>query len=149
MPAGTPSFNETTKFGMSMRFDVVVGGVDLGGWSSCEGLSVDYGLTEIKAGGNNDFSVFAPGRLKYVPLVLKRAMSATDSNKLMGWLRSMVGATEGDAATITLKDSHNGVVASWTFANARPSAWKGPSLSAAGKEVAIETLQLVHEGFLT
>ena len=34
-------------------------------------------------------------------------MNASDSGKVMSWLRSMVDATEGDAATITLRDSHN------------------------------------------
>ena len=149
MPSGVPSFHDTTKFGLSMRFDVVVGGIDLGGWASCDGLSVDFGLVEIKAGGNNGYSTFAPGRLKYARLVLKRAMNAKDSTKLMSWLRKMVDVTEGDAATITLRDSHNGAVASWTFVNVRPWLWKGPTLSANGKDVALETLELIHEGFLT
>ena len=66
----------------------------------------------------------------------------------MVWLRSMVDATDGDTATITLRDSHHEAVSEWTFANVRPSSWKGPTLSATGKEVATEILELVHEGFL-
>jgi phage tail-like protein len=75
-------------------------------------------------------------------------MNAGDSGKVMTWLRSMVDATDGGTATITLRDSHNQTVSEWTFANARPSLWKGPTLSATGKEVATEMLELVHEGFL-
>ena len=60
----------------------------------------------------------------------------------------MVDATDGGTATITLRDSHNQTVSEWTFANARPSLWKGPTLTATGKEVATEMLELVHEGFL-
>lgn len=141
-------FKDSTQFGLVMRFDVVVAGINLGAWSSCDGLKVDFGLKEIKVGGNNSHKVYLPDRVFYPHLVLKRAMNARDSGKVMTWLRSMVDATEGDTATITLRDSHNQTVSEWTFANARPALWQGPTLSSTGKDVAIEVLELVHEGFL-
>jgi phage tail-like protein len=139
---------DSTQYGLVMRFDVVVDGIDLGAWSSCDGLKVDFGLKEIKVGGTNDYKVYLPDRVNYPHLVLKRAMTAKDSSKVMSWLRSMVDATEGGTATITLRDSHNATVSEWTFSNARPASWKGPTLTATGKEVATEILELVHEGFL-
>jgi phage tail-like protein len=139
---------DTTQYGLIMRFDVVVDGIELGAWSSCDGLKVDFGLKEIKVGGTNDYKVYLPDRVNYPHLILKRAMTAADSGKVMTWLRSMVDATEGGTATITLRDSHNQTVSEWTFANARPASWKGPTLNATGKEVATEILELVHEGFL-
>jgi len=143
-----PAFTDTTPFGLVMRFDVDMAGMDLGAWSSCDGLRVDFGLKEIREGGNNDFKVYLPDRLYYPRLVLRRAMSARDSTRVMGWLRKMIDATDGDTATVTLRDSHAVTVAEWTFANVRPYAWKGPTLSSSGKEVATEILELVHEGFL-
>lgn len=142
------ALTDSTQYGLVMRFDVVVDGIDLGAWSSCDGLKVDFGLKEIKVGGSNDYKVYLPDRVNYPRLVLKRAMTAKDSGKVMTWLRSMVDATEGGTATITLRDSHNQTVSEWTFANSRPASWKGPTLSATGKEVATEILELVHEGFL-
>ena len=142
------SIKDSTQYGLVMRFDVVVDGIDLGAWSSCDGLKVDFGLKEIKVGGTNDYKVYLPDRVNYPRLVLKRAMNASDSGKVMTWLRSMVDATDGGTATITLRDSHNQTVSEWTFANTRPSSWKGPTLNATGKEVAVEILELVHEGFL-
>jgi len=142
------TFTDTTQFGLVMRFEVDVYGIDLGSWASCDGLRIDFGLKEITSGGNNEFKVYLPDRIFYPKLVLKRAMNAADSAKLMTWLRSMVDAMQGDTATITLKDSHNEKVAEWTCANVRPFAWKGPTLNATGKEVAVEMLELVHEGFL-
>lgn len=141
-------FTDSTQFGLVMRFDVAVDGIELGAWSSCDGLKVDFGLKEIKVGGNNDCKVYLPDRVNYPHLVLKRAMTARDSGKVMSWLRKMVDATDGGTATITLRDSHNQTVSEWTFANARPASWKGPTLNATGKEVATEILELVHEGFL-
>jgi phage tail-like protein len=143
-----PHFTDTTQYGLTMRFDVVVADIDLGAWSSCDGLKVDFGLKGIKAGGNNDCMVYLPDRLTYPRLVLKRAMNAKDSGEVMTWLRSMVDATSGQTATVTLRDSHNQTVSEWTFANVRPAMWTGPNLNATGRDVAIETLELVHEGFL-
>jgi phage tail-like protein len=141
-------FNEDAQYGLVMRFDVIVDGIELGAWTSCDGLKVDFGLKEIKVGGNNDCKVYLPDRVFYQKLVLKRAMTQSDSAKVMSWLRSMVDATDGGTATVTLRDSHNHTVSEWTFANTRPFSWKGPTLTATGKEVATETLELVHEGFL-
>lgn len=141
-------FTEATQFGLTMRFDVVVDGIDLGAWSSCEGLKVDFGLKGLKVGGNNGCMVYVPDRLVYPQLVLKRAMTANDSGRVMSWLRSMVEATEGGTATVTLRDSHHQSVAEWTFSNVRPAMWTGPTLNANGKDVALEVLALVHEGFL-
>src|SRR5258706_5609640 len=143
-----PQFTDTTQFGLVMRFDVRVAGNDFGAWSSCDGLKVDFGLKEIKVGGNNDCKVYLPDRVLCPRLVLKRAMNARDSGKVMTYLRSMIDATEGDTATITLRDSHNQTVSEWTFANARPALWQGPTLNSTGKDVAVEVLELVHEGFL-
>ena len=141
-------FKDSTQFGLVMRFDVAVDGIEFGAWSSCDGLKVDFGLKEIKVGGNNDHKVYLPDRVFYPRLVLKRAMNARDSGKVMSWLRSMVDATDGGTATITLRDSHNQTVSEWTFSNARPALWQGPTLNSSGHDVAIEVLELVHEGFL-
>ena len=86
------SIKDSTQYGLVMRFDVVVDGIDLGAWSSCDGLKVDFGLKEIKVGGTNDYKVYLPDRVNYPRLVLKRAMNASDSGKVMTWLRSMAAA---------------------------------------------------------
>jgi phage tail-like protein len=49
---------------------------------------------------------------------------------------------------ITLYDAALAEVATWELQNVMPASWKGPQLDANGKLVAIETLDLVHEGFL-
>ena len=41
--------------GQSLRFRVKLdGGADLGNWSKCDGLSVEYEIFEYKEGGEND-----------------------------------------------------------------------------------------------
>jgi phage tail-like protein len=138
----------TAKLGMAMRFEVVVDGIDIGGWASCDGLSVDFGLQEIKEGGTNDHYYYLPDRVKYNKIKLVRAMTKADSARVAGWLSSYIDKTDGGTARITLKNAHNEDVASWSVRNVRPASWEGPSLSADGNAIAKETLVLAHEGFL-
>lgn len=139
---------ETARLGLSMRFDVTVGGIDLGAWATCKGLAVTFRQTAIKALGQHGFTSYVPGRVEYAPVKLERAIAKGEWTKVKGWLERMVDASEGSDATITLRDSSLGEVATWTLRNALPAAWKGPSLDAKGNSVALETLELVHEGFL-
>ncbi len=143
-----PTFTDSTPFGLVMRFEVDMAGMDLGAWSSCDGLRIDFGLKEIREGGNNDFKVYLLDRLYYPRLVLRQAMSARDSTQVMSWLRKMVDATEGDTATVTLRDSHAATVAEWTFANVRPMRVEGPTLSSSGKEGRDRDARTGARGFL-
>jgi phage tail-like protein len=140
--------SDKAMLGLSMRFAVVVDGVDLGGWASCQGLQVNFNLVERKEGGVNDRTVWLPNRISYPKIVLTRAMTSADSAKVTKWLSSMVDKDKGGTAKITLFDAHNDEVASWSLQNVLPNMWKGPALNAMSREVALETLELVHEGFL-
>lgn len=140
--------SDTAMLGLSMRFAVVVDGVDLGGWAKCEGLAVSFNLEERVEGGVNDRTVWLPGRIKYPKVSLTRAMTAPDSAKVMKWLSSMIDKDRGGTAKITLFDAHNEEVSSWSLQNVLPWAWTGPTLNAISKDVAVEKLELVHEGFL-
>src|SRR5260370_7686331 len=71
--------------GQSMRFRVKLdGGADLGDWSKCDGLSVEYEILEYKEGGENAYIHRIPGRAKYQNIKLTRPLNkdskrATDS----------------------------------------------------------------------
>lgn len=143
------------RLGLAMRFQVVVDGVDLGGWASCKGLSVDFKPEAVPEGGNYEYSTYLPGRLTYTEITLMRAMVSTDSAKVQQWLSAKVsgwtndtGLSSGGTARITLLDGHGQTVSSWALRNVQPKVWKGPDLESTGNKVAVETLVLVHEGFL-
>jgi hypothetical protein len=65
-----------------------------------------------------------------------------------GGAEAGVAITGPSSGKITLFDQHYEEVASWELQNVMPAAWKGPQFDASGKAVAIETLDLIHEGFL-
>lgn len=145
---------EDSRLGLAMRFDVVVDGFDLGSWSSCKGITVAFKHEKVLELGQHAYTSFIPGRAEYGTVVLQRAMSAGDWATTKRWLEQVTGdawvtgSGSPRTATITLRDAKRADVASWTLKNALPEAWKGPQLDADGKSIALETLELVHEGFL-
>jgi phage tail-like protein len=141
--------------GLQTRFKVVIDGVNLGGWSKCSGLGVDFKAKPIQEGGNYDYQPILPDRIEYKPITLERAMTAKDSADVQKWLRTKVSdymnadsSGGGGTAQITLCDSHGKPVCAWSLRNVYPAGWEGPDLSASTFGIAIEKLKLIHEGFL-
>lgn len=150
--------SDTSRLGMSMRFRVSVDGINLGSWATCNGLSVEFKHKRVNEGGNYEYSVILPERVEYKVLTLRRAMSPQESALVQRWLAEVVSGWYNAAsprdfgprtAEIELFDaSGETVVATWTLRNVYPARWSGPDLDASGNKVALEALELVHEGFL-
>jgi phage tail-like protein len=151
------ALRQDAKLGMAMRFHVVVDEIDLGGWATCKGLQVNFESKAVDEGANYEYQVILPERVKYSAIELTRAMNQQDSAAVQRWLSQVVSKwydatspTDYSARTarITLLDAFNGEVASWTLRSIYPKRWSGPNLNASGHDIAVETLELVHEGFL-
>lgn len=149
--------SDGTALGLSTRFRVVVQGVDLGSWATCRGLLVDFRQEVIRVGGSYDTVTIIPDRVLYSPITLTRAMNTADSTAVQGWLQSVVqtwyadsadGGYQDHTAQITLLDSTQQTVMTWSLRNVYPLKWRGPDLDARSATVAVETLDLAHEGFL-
>ena len=148
------SLSEADLLGTDFRFVVVVTGYDLGSWNSCKGLGITFKHEKVAELGQQAYNTFVPGRAEYTPITLQRAMKSGDWDKTKMWLEAvtsdgwLVATADQKQATITMQDAMLQPVAKWTLKNAVPQSWKGPQLSATGKGVAMETLEIVHEGFL-
>jgi phage tail-like protein len=136
------------RFGLSTRFEVVIDGFPLGRWSKCEGLSVTFKLLDYVPLGQNDHLPVLPDRVTYDKITLTRAVTAEDSPLVMRWLANMAKSFSGGTGEITLLDSHDTKVTSWKLRRVYPTKWKGPQLDAASHNIATESLELAHEGFL-
>lgn len=134
--------------GLASRFQVVIDGQDLGSWSKCSGLDVDFQHEEYQELGNNAFTHFLPKGAKYKNITLQRACSPEESTALQAWLGSMVLQPTKGTACITLHDAAQSAVIMWTLTGVFPAKWSGPQLEGKSSEMAIETLELAHEGFL-
>jgi phage tail-like protein len=132
-----------------LRFLVTVGGAsgEIGRFSECTGLAVEYEVMEYREGGNNDFVHKLRGPAKYPPLVLKRGITKEDA--LTKWFKNCSTKADRMAVTVSLLGPKgvSSKVRTWSFVGAYPVKWTGPNLNAGSNNLATETLEIVHEGF--
>ncbi len=88
-----------------------------------------------------------PGLIKYGNVTLKWGI--TDSLDLYNWRKDVEDGKIKDArknmAVVVLNDEANSVTR-WEFSQAWPTRYDAPDLNATGNEIAIETLEIAHEG---
>jgi phage tail-like protein len=138
-----------TETALGLHFTVEIDdGRSLGDWTKCEGLSVEWDIYEYKEGGTNDFVHRLTGRAKYPNLKLTRPITARGTTDIIAWLKEVGPTQEWPNAKISVRDAAGEEVAAWTFGAVRPVKWQGPSLDVGGNQVAIEVLELAHNGFL-
>ena len=137
---------------LSPRFKVEIDHHDLGTWTKCDGLSVEYEIQEYKEGGENRYVHRLPGRAKYQNVKLTRPINA-NSDRVAAWLSSMLASVQKKITPgtghIALVDPEGKAVASWNLADVYPVKWSGPSLDAGSNQFATESLELAHNGFLS
>ena len=154
--SASPGMTTIPRYGLAMRFSVTVDDLGLGNWSSCEGLKVDLKVTRVGEGGNYWYEHILPDKISYSDITLKRAVEPIDSQKVQDWLKKVASNWINSArpyiaqnATITLRGAAGQDVMTWTLSSVYPVSWSGPALTAKESSVAIETLVLAHQGFLS
>ena len=124
------------------NFKVSIPDIDtIGYFAECRGLKMSVEVYEYRAGGNNDFVHHLPGRVSYPHLELSRGL--TNEDALMKWFMDTTVKANLKEVTITLASGK--VSRTWTFADAFPISWEGPSATA-GAGVAMESLTICHSG---
>jgi phage tail-like protein len=135
---------------VSAWFGVEFQGQVAGAFRECSGLGSENEVVEYKASGQRGEFVVkkVPGRMKWTNVTLKRGI--TDSMDMWQW-RKTVEQGDVDGArkngSIVMFDQKGTEVARWNFVNAWPSKLTGPSANAGNNEIAIEELEITHEGY--
>jgi phage tail-like protein len=135
---------------VSAWFAVEFQGQVVGAFRECTGLGSENEVVEYKASGEKGAYVIkkVPGRMKWNNITLKRGI--TDAMDMWKW-RQLVEEGKVEEArkngSITMYDTKQTAIARWTFVNAWPSKLTGPSANAGANEVAIEEMEITHEGY--
>jgi len=142
--------SDKAQLGLINRFLVKVdpGDVDLGSWSKVEGLDVTFDVPEYRAGDAWNHRWYFPGHTKYSSVKLSRGATKQDTKKVQDWLKKTATKFELGEVTVTLRDAHHEEVAEWKLKNSMPVKWAITGFDAGGSQVAIETLEITHDGFL-
>jgi phage tail-like protein len=129
----------------AFNFLVEIDGVAVAAFSEVSGLESETEVIEYRTGGEISSVRKLPGLTKHPNLVLRRGV--TQDAELWNWRRTVVdGKVERRNGSIVLLDDDRSPVVRWTFRNGWISKWTGPELNAKGSEVAIETIEIAHEG---
>jgi phage tail-like protein len=133
----------------TMRFNIVLDGVDLGSFTGMSGLTFQYAVKTYEEGGENGFIHQLPGRLSYGNITVTRSLD-TQSKGLATWfgmLAKGIGSRRHTAAVVAFNDNGE-TVAEWTFVDVWPIRYTGPSLSTESGKVATETFEFAHNGLM-
>jgi phage tail-like protein len=116
-----------------------------GGFQECTGLDTSLEVEDYKEGGLNDRIRKFPTRVTWSNIVLKRGIGLSDD--LWMWHAAyMTGTGVRRDGIITLEDDQHNPLKQWQFTRGLPIKWTGPAFNAKTSEVAIESLEIVHEG---
>jgi phage tail-like protein len=117
----------------------------LGGFSECSGLESSLQVEEFKEGGRNDTVLKFPTRAQWGNITLKRGL--TTNAGLFDWYYGFVrGRGRRRDGIIVLQNELRSPTAVWRFTRGFPVKWNGPALNAAQNSVAIESIEIAHEG---
>ena len=128
----------------SYNFLVEIGGITRAGFRECSGLESTQDPIEYREGNEGLTVRKIPGLNTYSNITLNRGI--TNDAELWEWRQKAAdGKVERQDGSIVLLDDTGEERARWNF-HGWPSKWTGPSLNATSNEVAIETLEIAHEG---
>lgn len=119
--------------------------VALGGFSECSGLEMSLDVEEYREGGRNGESLQFPKGVRWSKITLKKGMGA--GTALWDWHYGFVTGTgkRRDGLIVLLNELHLPAHI-WHFRRGLPTRYGGPSMVASQGAVAIETIEITHEG---
>ncbi len=128
----------------NFRFRVEIDGIQQAGFSECSGLGSRIAVIEYREGGEPARVRKLPGRISYNDITLRWGI--TNSRELWDWFHAALnGQVDRRNVSIVLMDDAGVDVVRWRAVEAWPARWDGPTLSAMGNAIAIDSLTLTCE----
>lgn len=128
------------------HFLVQWGGVRIG-FTEVSGLDTQVEVIEYREGSSPEYhKTKMPGIAKYSNIVLKRGTIQGDSD-FYKWMNTInLTVVERRDIIISLLNETHAPVMTWKAKNSFPVKIQASDLKSDGNEVAIETLEIAHEG---
>lgn len=120
-------------------------GIIHAGFRECTGLDSTHSAGDYREGTDPITMRKIPGLITYSSITLQRGITTND--ELWRWHNSVKegGNFRRDISIVLLDDQANEKVR-WNLTHCWPASWKAPSFNATADEIAIESLELAHEG---
>jgi len=130
----------------SFNFELVIDNIPSGAFSECSGLTAEGDAVDYREGTDRQANVRKlVGLRKYANIALKRGY--TQDLSLWIWYGNIRdGIADRRNVTIVLLNEQRLPVLRWHAERAWINKIEGPAFKASANEVAIESLEIVHEG---
>ena len=121
------------------------------GFTEVTGLTVETEVIEYRHGAAKEYNkTKQPGLQKYGNITMKRGTFESDNEFYSWWDQTKLFEEKGakfrrDLTVSLLNESHE-PIASWKIKNAWPTKVQYADLKADANEIAIESIELAHEG---
>ncbi len=115
------------------------------GFSECSGLEASMQIDEWREGGRNDGVLRFPGHITHPPLKLRRGIAT--GTELWAWHQGYLqGRGKRRDGVIELLDNQGNTAGTWRFRRGLPVRWAASGFNAMQNSLAIEELEIAHEG---
>ncbi len=130
------------------HFRVEWGGSKIG-FTEVTGLNIENEMIEYRDGSSPEYhKIKMPGLQKYGNITLKRGMFNGD-NEFFQWLNSVsLSKIDRRDVSISLLNENHEPVYVWKVKNAFPTKVTAPDLKSDANEVAVESIEIAHEGLM-
>jgi phage tail-like protein len=131
----------------TFRFAVEIDGQSIGFFKSIGGLKVETEVIEYQEGGTTDGIRKLAGPTRFANIRLTRTF--TGDRFLYDWFRATKKPNPiRVTGRIIMFDRLGNEAVAWKFVNGFPVKWEGPELDASKNELAIESIEIAHEGLV-
>lgn len=130
------------------RFELRLGNIKQASFSECTGFDISTDPIEYREGNDKEGTVRKqPGLTKYGNITLKWGLS--DSTEIWEWRKDVIDGKMEKArinGSIVVKNEEGDDKVQWDFVAGWPSKYDPADLNAKGNDIAIESLEITHEG---
>jgi phage tail-like protein len=130
------------------HFQVEWGGAKIG-FTEVTGLEVSTEVIEYRDGASPEYhKIKMPGMQKFTNITLKRGIFQGDNDYFNWWNTVALNTIERRDVVISLLNENHEPVVVFKVKNAWPVKVQSTDLKADGNEVAIESIEIAHEGLV-
>lgn len=116
------------------------------GFSECSGLDASLEVLEFREGGVNDYVHKFPTRASFANIVLRHGVIPLN-DQLWHWMDDAIqGKPARRNGVILLRNERRLPIKAWNFKRGLPLKWTGPVLNATQNTLAVESIEIAHEG---
>ncbi len=130
------------------NFKVEWDGIIQAGFKTCSGLEFTQDPQTYREGTDPTLGMRKlPGLIASSDITLARGVA--DKSELWDWRKLVMDGKVEEARkniSIMLMDDEGAVKVQWDLRECWPTKWSGPGLDATSSEIAVETLEITHEG---